>query len=973
MFVLALAVAGAEAPSDRVGNWDGVIPEATLAGPYEDPFQKEVPFGFFSYALVPWRAYMDTWPASRLLELPGFNSNLQPEEVEATFRVLAEAGFLSGRIEVNWGGFMSFDSEGPRPKAAERLAATLEAMKKYGIRPLILLNANSGDPVPGRNVKTELLESAETGQRWVRLAHTDQIRTHRTGFIGQTLPGTRIYPPRGFPLITRIGAEGWVELSAPLVKPVPAGPLILATLKYPPLGGRRFEDGTENPDALETREGWMAFVRGVATLAKETLGTGGSADAGFDLEVWNELSFGSHFLQEKFYYQPPRIFADRMPRDALGRTQHAFEELLPMVVDFVNDPGNALPGVRVISGFASQRPWESGTTLTPGQAGFSRHYYVTLERPDDALALEGKWNKPEIGVIDARGQLAGERDPSSGGKVLPGTVYTPWHRVGCPEFWTFAYKTEFLTRDLQPFPGPWRGHGRYTHPGDGRQAEVWMTEFNVDRNRFSRWLSEETGRDHKTDPEMQVLLQHIGAKNLLRSIVFLAHKGVQTINFFSLKSSLASLGLLPEAYFAALKASGGELTQEVRDTAGLQVEAVGRLTKLFREGEALAEARPLGVEKVVEHKPRLVFAGNGTPGAPDRFHRDDLAILPYQLTASRFAIGCYVVTRNVTHVWDPARGPLDPARYDMPPQDFDVTFSNVRGDGAEVSLYDPLTNREEPARILSASPTTLTVRMALTDSPRILLLQEAKPGPLIRNPLFSPGPDNSADLRFALDRPLAVKVSHGSLPDRNSGGEKLLAASTDFSVKMDGITQQTGVRVEVEEDGLKAWWPRWGWDVAGVRWAGTPQNRATPQEAIAVDRIITLPDHGAPSGFTPQSLPWRETNRGFECEWESPAGAVLAGLVLDPGSPAEVQKRVADLSELDLVSARRTEWAGRPAVLVDVQLDPAAHPGEKCRFHRYWLTPLRKGTLVFSVRADRRDALEDRQIRVLREGVTFQD
>src|SRR5437773_2656387 len=61
------------APDAAIGQWDGVTESAELQGPYEDKLQQEIPFGRRSYYLAPWRSYMDTWPATRFLQVPGIN------------------------------------------------------------------------------------------------------------------------------------------------------------------------------------------------------------------------------------------------------------------------------------------------------------------------------------------------------------------------------------------------------------------------------------------------------------------------------------------------------------------------------------------------------------------------------------------------------------------------------------------------------------------------------------------------------------------------------------------------------------------------------------------------------------------------------------------------------------------------------------------------------------------------------------
>ena len=82
------------------------LPAASKDGVLDDPidprFLTEVPFGRSSFWIQPWRAYLDTWPASRLLDSVGINFNVKPAAAQATSRLLHESGFKLARIEINW-------------------------------------------------------------------------------------------------------------------------------------------------------------------------------------------------------------------------------------------------------------------------------------------------------------------------------------------------------------------------------------------------------------------------------------------------------------------------------------------------------------------------------------------------------------------------------------------------------------------------------------------------------------------------------------------------------------------------------------------------------------------------------------------------------------------------------------------------------------------------------------------------------
>jgi hypothetical protein len=497
-------------------------------------------------------------------------------------------------------------------------------------------------------------------------------------------------------------------------------------------------------------------------------------------------------------------------------------------VDYVRDPANKLPGVALIDGFSNQRPWEGGGDLWPGQTGFSRHYYTGLNPFRDFDANTGLCS-PENdkskrhAVRDALGKPEVKMDK---GEAVPGTYFVPTFQVSLPETWFYGYKTEMISREFVPWPDTMKGHGRFSNPGDGRTAQVWQTEFNVDRQPWAAHLMKQAGCA-KDDPALLALLNHVGAKALLRTFFFYSHKGQHTIEVFAANESDLSLGVIPGTFYAALAKDGFQLTDAVRAARGEQLAALGRAVKVMKTGQPLDVARPLAVARLVEEKPRLVFRGDGTPAHPDRFQRDDFACLPFQMDAGRFAVAYYVVTRNMGHEWAKGTGPLDPARYDMPDQTFQLTLGNVRGTGAKVSAYDPLTDRAVAAAVLASTPTTLTVSLPTADSPRLLVIEEAQPGPMIigpRNmaPRLTVQADGSATLTFSTNMKVPAKVSWGTLPDRESDGSKTLGAATTFECAIPKLAPNTGVKIVIESDGLTTRWPHWGQDAAGVYFPGKP-------------------------------------------------------------------------------------------------------------------------------------------------------
>ncbi|MFO0925905.1 MAG: hypothetical protein U0736_02570 [Gemmataceae bacterium] len=506
LLTLLLAVAGAARADDpfaAMGRWDGKTERAALDGPYEDRLQQQVPFGRRSFYLAPWRSYMDTRPTASYLDALGINFNVSPEEAPATAAVLAEAGVRSARVEIGWGSVLYDRPDTLAPDHARRLTAVLQALKKAGIRPLILLNAHHGVPCPMRMTEVRVEADTAAGDRKVRLSSVAGVIPHYSGI---NTPKEYKNPAR---FITRFDPDSReCELSGPLPVALKAGQKVgLSTLRYQPFAGAVFADGTPNPAAGATLDGWMKYVAAVCKQAKQALRSDGAADAGFDLEVWNEYTFGSDFLSDRHYYDPPRKYREPIRYSRHGLTREGAEIILPMTVDYANNPSNKLPGVKVLSGFANQRPWDNGTEMWPGQAGFSRHYYTGV-RPTPLTPKTVP--KPDNGPVNARGGVDGVADGKDWHTVKPGTFFVPTVRLSLPEWYHTAYQTEFMTRDLQPFPGPWPNHHRFSQPGSGRPAEVWMSEYNFDRRPWADRLMKET-ECKATDGRLVRLMLHTAA------------------------------------------------------------------------------------------------------------------------------------------------------------------------------------------------------------------------------------------------------------------------------------------------------------------------------------------------------------------------------------------------------------------------------------------------------------------------------
>src|SRR5260370_3882415 len=323
-------------------------------------------------------------------------------------------------------------------------------------------------------------------------------------------------------------------------------------------------------------------------------------------------------------------------------------------------------------------------------------------------------NRPNSGHLNALGLVDGEPDGKDWYTVTPDTFFLPTVALSMPESLHYGYVPEFMTRDVQPFPSLWQDHYRYGNPGDGHSAEVWMTETNTGRATWLKQLMTDQ-QVKQDDPRLIALSHHVGAKALLRTFVFQSHKGVHTIEIFAAHGGDLSLGVIPDSFFKTLQDESHQLTEKVRAQTGPQLEVLARVNQLMKSSQPLEVTRPLAVTELIEHQPRLVFKGDGTPEHPDRYNRDDFACLPFQMATDKYAIAYYVVTRNMVHDWNPKLDPLDPARYNMPEQTFDLTLQNLRGADAKVSAWDPMTDQTVPVTVLAADHNTLKVQLRTVD------------------------------------------------------------------------------------------------------------------------------------------------------------------------------------------------------------------------------------------------------------------
>ena len=322
--------------------------------PYVDSSQLNVPWGSIDFYKQPWRAFMQTKSGYDFLQGIGINYNL-PGNDDLAVAALAYAGFKSMRFEISWGS-VKWDETGLINQ--DRITHLFRLFKQYGIRPNILLNGNQGLPCPLINLNKTIAADAALGSRTVQITDPSGVVPWYTG-IGYLSGYTAAEV-----MITSIDSAGNCTLSKPLPAAFTSGAHIqLNTLKYMPfcqLGTYQYDD---------TASGWVKYAMLVCKML---------TDAGineFDLEMWNELSFGSAFLNVNNYYSPAAVIFPN--NDPLGPGGHLWE-LANRTVQAVKWH---YPGARMIWGFSNSTFFRtSQTNLPPGTDGQSYHPYGTGTR-----------------------------------------------------------------------------------------------------------------------------------------------------------------------------------------------------------------------------------------------------------------------------------------------------------------------------------------------------------------------------------------------------------------------------------------------------------------------------------------------------------------------------------------------------------------------------------------------------------------
>jgi hypothetical protein len=592
---------------------------------------------------------VETVPVSRFLN--GTGVVLVEDEASAPlFETLAKSGIANARLEISWSKF-DYHHEGELGRA-DGIRKTLALSREFGLRPLILINAHHGLPAPALTARTTVKENAPAGSRLIRIDRTDSVVPRRTGISNLS----EFWAAEIIILDTH--GDDVAELSKPLPRTYNAGEILeLTTLKYEAFS----VPGTARNEA--TLSGWLDYVDAVARVATEILGTADARDKGFDLEIWNELTFGSKFLSINNYYDPPLLSY---------RPESIYDEIVSRTAEHIAGRDAGFAGVHLVDGFASTMPWPAAADQHPRVRGLAKHPYVHyLRYPEDE-----------------------QRNTVDIDRVHDAKRCAPRYAACFPEHAAMAIETESLTRDLAPMPNEIYGkrHGRLARLVNGKPAPVavWLTEAGL-------MPKEIFGLAHTScDPTW------LKTRAAIRYFLFFLNKGAERVYLYQAAGA-------PDDYGLALKPDAAA-QHDAYVSSTLRV--LDRVCRMLRdEADGVDQASRAVSFEVGERQ--LIGLDDGCADLAGRIARDPasgLALLPFQINPSRFAIAYYAVSRNIL--------------VESPPFQVRTRISGVRGLRATLRSYDAVTDSWSPIETRDLEAAAASCMLVARDFPQFLVIDD---------------------------------------------------------------------------------------------------------------------------------------------------------------------------------------------------------------------------------------------------------
>lgn len=611
--------------------------------PYVDPTQLDVPWPKHSHVKQPWRGFLETKPAAELLDGIGMCLHFPGGSMEAQLGLLAKAGIRCIRWEQPFGTYDP-DAKAIAKGSQERYREMLRLCKKLGIVPLILLNAHHGYPCKMKSWDRRLAADAPKGSTELLLDSVEGFRPVYSGTNGLTDYWA------GEVLFTEIDAERKaVKLSKPLPKDLKKGDKLncvdLYYLPFHPVGTPEFE---------HTAGGWVDYARSVCEVAKEE-------GIPIELEIWNELSFGSHFAGGGGIndYWPGRA---KFTKDFLRPGGHAWE-VSRRTLEMAK---KEFPGTRVIWGWSNTTFFHCPIKeLPPGMDGQSYHPYGT-----------GWRELPER-----------EQDPKNPARCLEGG--SPTYRQCFAEGWAHTFiQCESLMHHLRP-------DKRLTVKPEGVE-------------RFHHYITEHGIVPAEAGVKGDAASLRLKEKFLLRAVLFWLNKGLSRMTLFVSGPDKNEEGMgFHLAKVRELKAlpPDGEVDQWLSPA----LLSLRRAVKVFAGAVPVPKPRPFDVSYARLGSDRAVF--EMPEGKPMLRLSDLFAVLPFQVNDAKFVLALYEMTPSY-NIED---------KKDTP---YRITLRPVKAAACRVAYYDPLADKALPVKVVQRGEDALTIELPVIDTPRLLSLEE---------------------------------------------------------------------------------------------------------------------------------------------------------------------------------------------------------------------------------------------------------
>jgi hypothetical protein len=655
-----------------------VIPNSALftnVTSYTKPYyQYKVPFGSASHYCQPWKGYMETKRARDFRSGLGVVFNCDANDAPFVARHLAECGVRHSRFEVGWGSFTYADPNVLSTNSLNTLTARLNALKANGIRPVILLNGNDGGPCPRTTRNLTFAQNAAIGATQVTL--TGSLSGLVLNYSGLNGDGAAARY-----LITGISGQT-VTLSQPLITARTAGAAAtISTLKYRPF--YKLSDTTTQA----TLTGWKNYTKAIGTYAAQILGTTGQTDAGFDLEVWNELTFGSDFLNINKYYEPDL--------SGLEASFDMHSAIVEATAAAVRENPSVFGSTEVSDGFGNTIPWRVPSAEPSEVAGIGSHPYpgFRLQFPADQKRDSNGNLIPMVGI-----------DGST-------VTFIPTYQSSFPEGRVGAIGGVEVAMRMSPFPSRLNGRvtGRFTR-FTGDPTSSWITETQFAPNNSVDFGDPSSNNDPNGLTRDRAL--HLKAKSTARFYPYFLNKGASCVDIYSCSPADYGLGQVSEAFYTEIDSTGAYPTDS--RLAAVTAPALLTTKRMFdtmgNGAGGIETLRAVGVSNVTDTHNTRIFNGNGTAATPHFYCRDAMAILPFQVNPTKFVIPYYIMTRDLY--------------VDLAELTYNVTFTGMDLRTASISVYDPITGNSYTPTKSNVTADQATLALKTMDYARLLIVNE---------------------------------------------------------------------------------------------------------------------------------------------------------------------------------------------------------------------------------------------------------